>query len=142
MGSAGGTTRSQRAAVRDAPVYRSTAEDYLRFAEMLRNGGVHQGNRLLSNDAVRRMTTNQVGSLCPRLNGREPARGIGFGFSVAVVEDPVAAGESLPAGTSGWDGIDTRRFWVSPTGGWSLFLYAPDVSVQREIETTVTAALA
>jgi CubicO group peptidase (beta-lactamase class C family) len=116
-------------------------EDYLTVAEMLRNGGVHQGHRLLADKTVERMTTNQIGDLCPGLNGRAPAPGIGFGLAVAVVEDPVAAGESLPAGTFGWDGVGTRRFWVSPSGGWSLFYYAPDTAVQREIEAVVTSAL-
>lgn len=118
-----------------------TPEDYLVVAEMLRNGGVHAGERLLSASAVERMTTNQIGDLCPGLNGREPAPGIGFGLSVAVVEDPAAAGESLPAGTFGWDGVGTRRFWVSPTNGWSLFYYVPDPAVQREIEAAVASAL-
>jgi CubicO group peptidase (beta-lactamase class C family) len=116
-------------------------EDYLTFAEMLRNGGVHEGRRLLSARTVERMTSNQTGDLCPGLNGRDPAPGIGFGLSVAVVEDPAAAGESLRAGTFGWDGVGTRRFWVSPSGGWSLFYYAPDTAVQREIEAAVTSAL-
>lgn len=118
-----------------------TPEDYLIVAEMLRNGGVHEGKRLLSAETVERMTTNQIGDLCPGLNGREPAPGIGFGLSVAVVEDPAAAGESLPAGTFGWDGVGTRRFWVSPANGWSLFYYAPHPAVQREIEAAVTSAL-
>ena len=116
-------------------------EDYLVFAEMLRNGGVHEGRRLLSASTAKRITTNQIGDLCPGLNGRDPAPGIGFGLSVAVVEDPAAAGESLPAGTFGWDGVGTRRFWVSPSGGWLLFYYAPDPAVQREIEAAVTSAL-
>jgi hypothetical protein len=34
-----------------------------------------------------------------------------------------------------------RRFWASPTNGWSLFYYAPDAAVQREIEAAVTSAL-
>lgn len=116
-------------------------EDYLVFAEMLRNGGVHEGRRLLSASTAERITTNQIGDLCPGLNGRDPASGIGFGLSVAVVEDPAAAGESLPAGTFGWDGVGTRRFWASPSGGWLLFYYAPDPAVQREIEAAVTSAL-
>jgi CubicO group peptidase (beta-lactamase class C family) len=62
-------------------------------------------------------------------------------LSVAVVEDPAAAGESLPAGTFGWDGVGTRRFWVSPSGGWSLFYYVPDTAAQREIEAAVTSVL-
>lgn len=118
-----------------------TAEDYLVVAELLRNGGIHNGVRLLSNETVERMTTNQIGNLCPGLNGREPTQGIGFGLSVATVDDPAAAGETLPTGTFGWDGVGTRRFWVSRSGEWSLFYYAPDAGVQREIEATVAAAL-
>lgn len=61
---------------------------------------------------------------------------------MTVIEDPDAAGESLPAGTYGWDGVTTRRFWVSRSADWSLFYYAPNVAVQREIEAAVTSALA
>ncbi|WP_216896763.1 serine hydrolase domain-containing protein [Nocardia alni] len=118
-----------------------TGADYLVFTEMLRAGGVHNGRRLLAEKSVETMTTNRIGALCPGLNAREPAPGIGFGLSVAVIEDPVAAGESLPAGTYGWDGVGTRRVWVSPSGGWSLFFYVPDPGVQREIEAAATAAL-
>ena len=119
----------------------SSGADYLVFAEMLRNGGVHGSTRLLSEKNVELMTTNQVGRLCPGLNGREPAPGIGFGLSVALIEDGAAAGEALPDGTFGWDGVATRRFWVCPAGGWSAFFYAPDVAVQREIEAALTATL-
>jgi CubicO group peptidase (beta-lactamase class C family) len=119
----------------------SSGGDYLIFAEMLRNGGVHGSTRLLSEKSVELMTTNQVGRLCPGLNGREPAPGIGFGLSVALIQDGTAAGEALPDGTFGWDGVGTRRFWVCPAGGWSAFFYAPDVAVQREIEAALTAAL-
>lgn len=118
-----------------------TGEDYLKLARMLRRHGELDGKRLLTADSVTRMTTNRIGELCPGLNGREPAPGVGFGFAVAVVEDPAAAGESLPPGSFGWDGIGTRRFWVAPTADWSLFCYAPDVAVQRDIEAVVTAAL-
>jgi CubicO group peptidase (beta-lactamase class C family) len=116
--------------------------DYLVVAEMLRAGGVHGGERLLSEKSVELMRTNQVGTLCPGLNGREPTPGVGFGLSVAVIEDSAAAGEALPSGTFGWDGVGTRRFWVCPTARWSAFFYAPDVAVQREIEAAVTADLA
>jgi CubicO group peptidase (beta-lactamase class C family) len=119
----------------------SSGPDYLVFADMLRNGGVHRSTRLLSEKSVELMTTNQVGRLCPGLNGREPAPGIGFGLSVALIEDGAAAGEALPDGTFGWDGVATRRFWVSRSCGWSAFCYAPDVAVQREIEAAVSTAL-
>src|SRR6202000_3202977 len=75
------------------------------------------------------------------LPAREPAPGIGFGLSVALIEDGTAAGEALPDGTFGWDGVATRRFWVCPSGRWSAFYYALDAGVQREIEAAVPPAL-
>ncbi len=117
------------------------AEDYLALADMLLARGNHDGSQVLTEKSVARMTTNQVGDLCPGLNGRDPAPGVGFGLSLAVLDDPEAADEALPAGTFGWDGVGTRRFWACPSGGWSLFAYAPDVSVQRDIEAAVSSAL-
>lgn len=128
-------------------IYRSTSaglwgsgSDYLALAEMLRHGGVHGNERVLSDKSVELMTTNQVGTLCPGLNGRAAAPGIGFGLSVATIEDSTAAGEALPTGSFGWDGVGTRRFWVCPAGRWSAFYYAPDTIVQRDIEAAITAA--
>jgi CubicO group peptidase (beta-lactamase class C family) len=119
-----------------------TAHDYLTLAELLRAGGVHAGTRLLSLGSAERMATNQLGDLCPGLNGRPPAPGVGMGLAVAVITDPGAAGEGLPSGAFGWDGVATRRFWVSRQAGWSLFMYMPDQAVQREIEAAVSGALA
>lgn len=117
----------------------ATAEDYLTFAEILRNDGAG----MLSPASVGRMTTNQIADLCPGLNGREPAPGIGIGLGgVATIEDPTAAGESLPTGAFGWDGVGTRRFWVSREHHWSLFMYAPDQTTQREIEAATARILA
>ena len=39
----------------------STARDYARFLEMVRNGGMHEGRRIMSSRAVALMTTNQIG---------------------------------------------------------------------------------
>lgn len=118
-----------------------SAEDYLVVVQMLLNGGVHEDKRVLSAEAVGQMTTSRIRGLVPGLNGRDPAPGIGFGLSLAVLDDAAAAGESLPDGTFGWDGVGTRRFWANRSGDWSLFYYAPDTAVQRQIESAVTAAL-
>jgi CubicO group peptidase (beta-lactamase class C family) len=52
----------------------STARDYARFLEMIRNGGVHDGRRLLGSRAVALMTTNQIGSIAG-LNFSSPRGG-------------------------------------------------------------------
>jgi CubicO group peptidase (beta-lactamase class C family) len=63
----------------------STARDYLRFLLMVEGGGELQGRRLLSADAVRLMTTNQLPKEAfPIYFGKEirHATGFGLGFSV------------------------------------------------------------
>jgi CubicO group peptidase (beta-lactamase class C family) len=110
--------------------------DYLAFAAFLRDGRAADGTRLLSQDALEQMTANQTADLCPGLNGRPEAKGIGFGLAVTVVTNPAAAGLPATAGAFGWDGVTTRRFWVDPSG-WTLFMYVPDQEVQQDIEAAV-----
>ncbi|MGE0621371.1 MAG: serine hydrolase domain-containing protein [Pseudomonadales bacterium] len=88
----------------------STASDYLRFSQMLLNGGELDGVRILSPKTVALMTTNHLGDI-PMGFGR---RGVGFGLDFAVVEDPGEVGEIGSAGEYNWGGAAGTRFWVDP----------------------------
>lgn len=111
-----------------------TLADYGAFAEMLRHGGKLNGVRLLMPQSVEQLTCNQVAALFPGLNGRRAADGFGFGLSVACILDPQRAGVGLPAGSFGWDGVGTRRFWVCPQGELVLTMHVPHIGVQAEVE--------
>ncbi len=79
----------------------STVDDYLAFARFLLSEGVHQGERLLSRESVKLMTTNhltpeQMAGGGPVLAGQ----GWGFGVSVSTRPDEV----SSRAGRYGWGG--------------------------------------
>jgi CubicO group peptidase (beta-lactamase class C family) len=91
----------------------STAEDYLQFAQMLLNGGVLNGKRLLGPRTVQLMASNHVGDMFNGKLGR-PARGMGFGFLVAVIQDSVAAGLRVSNGSFGWDGLYGTQTWIDP----------------------------
>jgi CubicO group peptidase (beta-lactamase class C family) len=87
----------------------STIDDYLAFARLLRNEGVHKNKRLLSKDSVRRMTTNhltpeQMAGGGPILGGQ----GWGFLMSVAMAPDDV----SSEPGRYGWNG-GYGTFWFN-----------------------------
>src|SRR5262249_31578574 len=56
----------------------STARDYARFLEMIRNGGALDGVRILAPRTVELMTTNQAGTL-------HSTSGLGFGFRFETV---------------------------------------------------------
>ncbi len=89
----------------------STAADYLRFCQMLLNGGELDGVRILSRKTVELMTADHLGDM-PR--GGLLATGYGFGFTMAVSH---GAGKTGVIGSEGeyfWGGAAGTRFWIDP----------------------------
>lgn len=84
----------------------STARDYARFLEMIRNGGVLDGIRILAPRTVALMTTNQVGTL-------HSTTGLGFGLGFETVDRYGANGMSSE-GSFGWGGAYGTRYHVDP----------------------------
>jgi CubicO group peptidase (beta-lactamase class C family) len=91
----------------------STADDYLRFARLLLNGGVHGGTRLLSAQSVAAMTTNH---LSPEQieGGGTLLGGSGWGYGLAVT---VAADEVSGPGRYGWSGGYGTTWFNDPHEG-------------------------
>ena len=87
----------------------STAHDYLRFAEMMRNGGALKGKRLLSSKTIDFMTSNHVGS---QVAGMQP--GLGFGLGFQIVTHPGMLGSMSSAGEYSWSGAAGTSFWIDP----------------------------
>jgi len=87
----------------------STARDYMRFCQMLLNGGELYGVRLLSPRTVELMRTNVLPSGMPILTP-----GAQFGLDFAVYNDPVAAGGYYGKGTFWWGGAAGTWFWIDP----------------------------
>ena len=96
----------------------STADDYLRFAQMLLNGGQLDGVRLLAPGTVALMRDNQLpdrlrdGRFGIGVQRMRP--GFGFGYDVAVFDDPHKAGSTTGKGTFLWDGAAGTWFWIDP----------------------------
>ena len=85
----------------------STARDYARLLEMLRQGGELDRVRLLSRKTVELMTSNQVGTLYS-------ANGMGFGLGFSIVERVGADNTSLSTGSWGWGGAYGSIYRVDP----------------------------
>jgi CubicO group peptidase (beta-lactamase class C family) len=86
----------------------STTMDYMRFCQMLLNGGELDGVRLLSPTTVDVMRTNHL----PREMG-EYRPGVGFGLDFSVVLDQMAAGGGS-VGEYSWGGAAGTWFWIDP----------------------------
>ncbi len=89
----------------------STAADYMRFCQMLLNGGKLDGVRLLAPRSVELMRTNV---LSPSMS-IPFSPGTGFGLDLAVYTDVVTAGGYYGKGTYFWGGAAGTWFWIDPT---------------------------
>jgi CubicO group peptidase (beta-lactamase class C family) len=85
----------------------STARDYARFLQMLDNGGMLEGARILSPSTVRLMTSDQIDTVYR-------AHGLGFGLGFEILTNPGAAGEYGRAGRFSWGGAYGSNYWVDP----------------------------
>ena len=93
----------------------SSAPDYLRFAQMILNGGELDGVRLLRRETVTRMLTNQLpASLIPLKVGDIVIPGTGFGLGFSVVVDPPDPGIA-DRGRAGWAGYANTYFFIDPS---------------------------
>lgn len=88
-----------------------TAMDYMRFAQMLLNGGELDGVRILAPLTVEIMHRNQLPKNVAGMTPGNPART--FGLNFAIIEDPVEA-ESYSRGEYYWSGAAGTWFWIDP----------------------------
>ena len=123
----------QRPAMRDvrAPTHRhsggggavGTAADYLRFCQMLLNGGEIDGVRLLAPKTVAHMAADHLPPGCgygetarPRFGALAPVPEMGHGFGLGFA-GRTHAGRSPVPGSVGdyfWGGVHGTYFWIDP----------------------------
>jgi CubicO group peptidase (beta-lactamase class C family) len=129
----------------------STAQDYMRFAQMLLNGGELDGVRILAPATVQLMSSNH---LAPSLMsgefsiGPETIRpGMGWGYDCAVFTDPATADEIVGKGTFFWLGAADTWFWIDPANdivfvGMTQHMIGPNQpNVEQITRPTVYQAL-
>lgn len=104
----------------------STAADYLRFAQMLLNGGELGGERVLGRKIVELMTADHLGpGVVNRITTMDAAcAGYGFGLGVAVRREAGLAAAAGSAGDYYWSGVYGTYFWVDPSEGLACVFMA------------------
>ena len=97
----------------------STTTDYARFCQMMLNGGVLDGVRILSPATVELMDTNVIPKdVLVKSNGTTGIRfneAVGFGLDFQVDNDPRRAGFLEGRNTMSWGGAAGTWFWIDPT---------------------------
>jgi CubicO group peptidase (beta-lactamase class C family) len=88
----------------------STIGDYMRFTQMLSDGGELNGVRILSPASVGIMRSNQLPAGMAEIPGYP---GNQFGVDFAIVADP-ARNNGMSEGSYWWWGIGGTWFWIDP----------------------------
>jgi CubicO group peptidase (beta-lactamase class C family)/C-terminal processing protease CtpA/Prc len=93
----------------------STAADYLRFCQMLLNGGELDGVRILTPETVQLMTTNSLPAYIRfALNMIGPQTGASWGLGFAVRTNADFSFVPGAVGSFTWGGLWGTYFWIDP----------------------------
>ena len=92
----------------------STAMDYARFLQMLLNGGVLDGKRILGPKTVAYMTADHLSPAIGPGPYYLPGAGFGFGLGFAVRKDAGVSPFPGSIGEFNWGGAGGTYFWVDP----------------------------
>lgn len=97
----------------------STIGDYMRFCEMLRNGGSYNGARLLGPKTVQFMSSDQLSPEVRAVGRGEypsldffPGQSMAMGFG--VITNPGITPAISSKGELSWGGIAGTQFWIDP----------------------------
>ena len=126
----------------------STGPDYARFCQMLLGGGMFNGKRYLSSDAMKWLTTIQTGDL-PAGFIPDHSADYGWGIGVAIQRRPHdGVGAMLSAGTYGHGGAWGTQAWIDPVRGvaYILMVQRPGLNgdaaeVRRVFQQTASDAI-
>lgn len=105
----------------------STGPDYARFCQMLLGGGMFDGKRYLSPDAMKLLTTVQTGDLpCGFFQSAEFGNhgvNYGWGIGTCILRQPhEGVAEKLSPGTFGHGGAWGTQAWIDPVRGVAYVL--------------------
>ena len=104
----------------------STAPDYIRFIEMLLNGGALDGNRVLKSETVKLMGQNHIGDLNvtplrTAIPGASndfepwPDQDVKWGLTFMINTQRTPDGRS--PGSLAWAGLANTYYWLDPSRG-------------------------
>ena len=129
----------------------STARDYMRFCQMLLNGGELEGARLLSPKTLELMGANHlpggqdIATMSRSMFSEAAYAGLGFGLGFSTTIDPAATLIPASKGDLSWGGAASTFFWVDPREDLAVVLMTqllPSSSypIRRELRTLVYSA--
>lgn len=118
----------------------STAGDYMRFCQMLLDGGVFDGQRFLEAATIQEMTRDHLSPDAHLFEDSPSLKSIfsdyGYGLGVAVRRRD--SGTRGHAGEYGWDGAASTHFWISPQDGLILIALSQRQPYTSQLKDVLT----
>jgi len=120
-------------------------EDYARFCQMILNGGIFNGKRILGRRTIEMMSVDQL----PHPNNGGPDFHFGIGFEIYPDKETEHKGVSnftqmVSPGSLQWGGMYNTDYLIDPKEGLILLLYTnriPDVLIWEKFVNTVYQVL-
>jgi CubicO group peptidase (beta-lactamase class C family) len=116
----------------------STTRDYMRFLQMIAQGGKLQGARILKSETVALMTHNQLpAELMPISMSIGKRSGVGFGLGFSVRVQPADQEASGRVAEYGWGGMASTHYWTSPKDDLVVVTMEQTLPFSMLVETAV-----
>jgi CubicO group peptidase (beta-lactamase class C family) len=119
----------------------STLDDYAAFGRLLADGGVVNGERLLSEHLFAELSRNQLADGVDGPNGYT-GPGFGFGLGLAVRHDWGPSAMPCTPGELTWSGISGTALFVQPKERWFTVLMSANMASRMMARMTLRRALA
>ena len=130
----------------------STAADYLRFCEAMRQGGALGEARLLGPKTVHLMRANHLpggrdlADLSVSMFSEASYQGVGFGLGFAMTKDVAKTAIAGSVGEYWWGGMASTAFWIDPVEDVCVVFLTQLVPsslypIRRQLRSMVNAAI-
>lgn len=124
----------------------SNIDDYSKFAEMLLNGGILNGVRIISEASVDLMANNHLSDEILKDGSAFGLEGVGFGLTVGTIMNPGVAGTFSAAGEFFWGGAASTIFWVDRKNNvtatmMTQFMPSDKYPIREELKTLLYSSL-
>ena len=129
----------------------STIGDYMRFCQMLLNGGALDGVQLISPKTIELMGHNHlpggrdIATLSKSMFSEAAYAGLGFGLGFSTTIDPSVTLIPSSRGDLSWGGMASTAFWVDPREDLAVvfmtqLMPSSSYPIRRELRTLVYSA--
>lgn len=109
----------------------SNARDYLAFTQMLANGGVYRGRRVMGRKTIDLMRRNHLNEQQLKDFTYSYTAGYGYGLGVRTMIDPASGHSNSSLGEFGWTGAAGTYTAIDPSERFSI-VYLHQLSPNRE----------